>query len=206
MPSSPIIWSHRGSRCSEDLDRAGRPSPSQRHLPHGRSAACTEDRSGENLHDAAVGSRLRCRSPTYLTAARVGRPSEVAEGRGSAPSVWPLTAWSATAVQGLRPAGSVHDMSDALEIPVLTGAGVTLRPHTMGDLHRVLERCRSRDRSWPSTMRSARSAGNCWSGRPMWISTAALRPGVAEPPRRDAGRLALGSKAGNGPSPNAGPG
>lgn len=32
-------------------------------------------------------------------------------------------------------------MSDALEIPVLTGPGVTLRPHTMDDLDRVLERC-----------------------------------------------------------------
>lgn len=32
-------------------------------------------------------------------------------------------------------------MSDALEIPVLSGPGVTLRPHTMDDLHRVLERC-----------------------------------------------------------------
>lgn len=32
-------------------------------------------------------------------------------------------------------------MSNALEIPVLTGLSVTLRPHTMGDLGPVLERC-----------------------------------------------------------------
>lgn len=41
----------------------------------------------------------------------------------------------------LRPAGSVSGMSDALEIPVLTGPGVSLRPHTMDDLGPVLERC-----------------------------------------------------------------
>lgn len=32
-------------------------------------------------------------------------------------------------------------MPDTLEIPVLAGAGVTLRPHTMDDLGPVLERC-----------------------------------------------------------------
>lgn len=31
-------------------------------------------------------------------------------------------------------------MPEALEIPVLTGPGVTLRPHTMEDLEPVLER------------------------------------------------------------------
>lgn len=32
-------------------------------------------------------------------------------------------------------------MSEALAVPVLSGAGITLRPHTMGDLAPVLERC-----------------------------------------------------------------
>ena len=32
-------------------------------------------------------------------------------------------------------------MPQPLPIPVLTGAGVTLRPHTMDDLGPVLERC-----------------------------------------------------------------